>query len=119
MAIQKTIDDLKEKSKDEKKAIAGGIAFMLVVVLFLGWAFFFFKKIQRGQETPQLGGGVQDEFVPSAVRDAQNALLKDTSNIDELRALRDQGSQEYQQGALQEGFQESGGNAFGGSGSPE
>ena len=41
------IDNLRERPQDEKRVIAGWIAVGVVVVLFLIWAFFFFRSIQH------------------------------------------------------------------------
>ena len=45
MAVQKTIDNLKDGPKEDKVAVAGGIAVAVVVVLFAAWAIFFFRGI--------------------------------------------------------------------------
>jgi len=50
MVLQKTVDNLKARSKDERKVIAGGVAIAVIAVLFLGWAFLFLKKIQSGNQ---------------------------------------------------------------------
>ena len=62
MVIQKTLNNLKDKPKDDKKVVAGGIAILVMAVLFVGWAFLFIKKLQRGDATMQIGGTPQDEF---------------------------------------------------------
>lgn len=95
MVIQKTIDNLKEKPKDERKVVAGGIAIMIMTILFIGWVFLFFKKIQHGGDL-QLGGGAQEEFNFSSVREAQRELMEGFSVFDELRAVREQSAERYQ-----------------------
>jgi hypothetical protein len=47
MVIQRTVESLRERPRDERKAVAGGIAIGIVAILFFGWAFLFFKDIQR------------------------------------------------------------------------
>jgi|SRR3989344_939391 len=106
MVIQKAVDNLKEKPKEDRKAIAGGIALTVVVLLLVGWAFLFFKKIQRGAELQQLGGGAQEEFDFSSVREAQRELMEGFSDIDELRAVREQSAEQYQPAPLPENYQE-------------
>ncbi|OGG58038.1 hypothetical protein A2853_00910 [Candidatus Kaiserbacteria bacterium RIFCSPHIGHO2_01_FULL_55_17] len=96
MAIKDTVGSLKERPKDEKKAIAGGIAIAVVVVLLAGWAILFFKKIQRGAELQQLGSGAQEEFDFQSVRDAQQELMQSFSDTNELLEARDQSAQQYQ-----------------------
>jgi len=112
MVIQKTIDNLKDKPNDEKKVVAGGIAIAVVAILFFGWAFLFFKKVQRGEIAPSLGGGAQSEFDFSSVREAQQQLLEDVSTFDELRNVREQSS-ESSAVSVQESYQQSDTDAFG------
>ncbi len=118
MVLQKALESAKDKPKDEKKAIAGGIAIAVVLVLLIGWAFFFFRSIQRGTYEQQLGGGAQDEFNFSTVRDAQNELMKEFSDIDALMEVRQQSSQQYQQN-LDEQSTYDDSNSFGGSGTAD
>src|SRR3989344_7682752 len=113
MVIQKAIDNLKDKPKDDRKAVAGGVAIVVVVVLFLGWAFIFFKNIQRGAQLQQLGGGAQDEFNFSSVREAQEELMQGFSDFDELRNVREESAQGSQPAAVQEDYQASETDQFG------
>lgn len=96
MVFQKALEGAKEKPKDDKKAIAGGIAVAVVIVLLVGWAFFFFRGIQRGVQNQQLGGGAQDEFNFSTVRDAQKDLMGQFSDVDALIEARQQSGSGYQ-----------------------
>ncbi|MBI2610786.1 hypothetical protein HYW60_02530 [Candidatus Kaiserbacteria bacterium] len=96
MVIQKAVDNLKDKPKDEKKAIAGGIAIAVVLILLIGWTLLFFKKIQRGEQLQQLGGGAQDEFNFSNVRDAQEKLMESFNDVDALLEARKESSSQYQ-----------------------
>lgn len=57
MVVQDKIDSLKEKPHEEKRAVAGGIAVAVVIVLLVGWAFLFLRNIQKGAEIPTLQGG--------------------------------------------------------------
>ncbi|TSC86478.1 MAG: hypothetical protein G01um10148_464 [Parcubacteria group bacterium Gr01-1014_8] len=89
MVVQKAIANLKDKSKDEKKAVASGIAIGVVAILLIGWGFLFVKKIQQGGKM-NLGGGRQAEFDFSSVRDAQEQLKQGiNATQDELRAIRE------------------------------
>ena len=80
----------KGQSKDEKTAVAGGIAVFIVIILMLGWGIWFFKKIQSGQQQINLDSGAQGDFNFTATRQAQqqlqNAYGDDT---EELKTIRD------------------------------
>lgn len=90
MVVQKTIDNLKERPKDEKTAVAGGIAITVVLILFIGWGFLFIKKIQKGGELRDLGSGAQEEFNFSSVKEAQKQLQDNFQyTADELRKIRE------------------------------
>lgn len=96
MVLQKALESAKDKPKDEKKAIAGGIAIAVVLVLLVSWAFFFFRNIQRGNYEQQLGGGAQDEFNFSSVRDAQQELMEQFSDVNALLEARQESPSGYQ-----------------------
>lgn len=114
MVIQKTINNLKDKPKDERKAVAGGIAIAVVAILFIGWTFFFFKSIQRGTQLQQLDGGAASEFYSTTVQEAQQQLMEGFSDFDELRALREQyGNQSEPASVQQEAYQYSETDQFG------
>ncbi|MCE9541369.1 hypothetical protein K8R03_02295 [Candidatus Kaiserbacteria bacterium] len=42
--IQRTIEKLRERTEEERAAFAGSVAIGVVIVLFLGWAAFFFSR---------------------------------------------------------------------------
>lgn len=98
MAVQDHIDNLKDRPKDERVAVAGGIASGIVLVILVAWAILFFKNIQRGTQEVNLTGGAQDEFNFSNVKQAQEAL-KETygaSQEDLLQIRNDAASQQLQ-----------------------
>lgn len=66
--MQSTIDKLKEKPKEQKTAVAGGIATVVVAVLLIGWGFYYLKKVLA--ERPV------DEFTSSGV---DYGALRDTN----------------------------------------
>lgn len=74
MVVQRTVDNLKQRPDDEKKAVAGGIAVLVVAVLFAGWAFFFFRSVKNGSIQVDLSSGTQQEFNFSSTVEAQKAL---------------------------------------------
>ena len=105
---------LAERSTDEKTAVAGGIAIAIVIILFIGWVFFFFKKVQRGTIAPTFDNAAQKEFNFGSVREAQEELNKSYQAVtDEFRTIRDEASGAF--GAqLQETVPQDGGaDAFG------
>ena len=90
MVIQKTLNNLKERPTEDKTVIAGSIAVAVVSVLLIAWVIVFFKRIQSGAQQVQLGGGIQDQFDFTSVKEAQQQLQQvyyDTT--DELRQVRD------------------------------
>ncbi|OGG44889.1 hypothetical protein A2673_03330 [Candidatus Kaiserbacteria bacterium RIFCSPHIGHO2_01_FULL_50_13] len=78
------------RSTDEKTAVAGGIAAAIVIILFVGWALFFFKKVQRGAITPTFDNAAQGQFNFDSVRKAQDELSKTYRTVtDEFRTVRE------------------------------
>ncbi len=76
MVLQSSIDSLKEKPHDEKKAVASGIAIGVVIILLVGWGFLFLRKIQKGAGTPTLSGTAvpQDQFDAQFLEQTQQQL---------------------------------------------
>src|SRR3989344_2602337 len=92
MAAQNAIDKLKDGPKDDKVAVASGIAVSIVIVLHAAWTIFFFRRIQTGQQQLELGGGAQDAFNFTSVSEAQNQLKdiynnvnRDQQDLEEIR----------------------------------
>lgn len=114
--MQQTIDNLKDRPKDERKVIAGGIAITVVVVLLVAWGVMFFKGIQTGSQEVNFDSGAQEEFNFSATREAQEQIqVYDAQSAEDLSRLRDdaaaaqlRGEQEINLGDL------GGGDQFGG-----
>ena len=78
--LPKSVDNLKkEGTKEDKVAVASGIAVSVVVILLVAWAIFFLRGLSRGSQDMQLGG-IQDQFNFKSVQDAQQALENDLSN---------------------------------------
>ncbi len=74
MVVQKTIGNLKDRPKDERKVVAGGIAIFVISVLLIAWAILFFRRIQSGQLQVNLDSGAQNEFNPTATQQAQQQI---------------------------------------------
>ena len=99
MVIQKAVDNLKNRPEDERKAVAGGIAVLIVAILLVGWIVHFLKKIQSGNaQAEQLGNGLKGQFDVSPITEAQKQLVNSYKNTtDELKAIRDQAAQQQVQ----------------------
>ena len=95
MATQSTIDTLKDKPHDEKRAVAGGIAVAVVAILLVGWAFMFLRNIQRGSEIPTLQGAAvpEDQLNAQFIQATQQQLDEYYQQSDDkYRDLRNTGS---------------------------
>ena len=111
MVAQKTLDNLKSGPKDDKVAVASGVAISVVVVLLVAWAIFFFKNIQKNAVQLDLSGGAQDEFNFTGVKEAQEKLKQEYSNTtDEFLQLRNDAVSQQMQFQQQTGVQETQGN---------
>ena len=89
MVVKKTIDTLKERPDEEKKAVASGVAIGFVVILLIAWGFFFVRKVQNSGAL-NLSGGAQDEFNFTSVKEAQQQLKQNyASTSEEFRQIRD------------------------------
>jgi preprotein translocase subunit SecF len=81
MAVQKTFNNLKQNgSKDDKVAVASGVAISVVVVLLGAWAIFFFRGIRNGSQQINLSGGAQSQFNFQNVTEAQQQLQQQLSS---------------------------------------
>ena len=63
MVIQRTIENLRERSTDERRAVALGIAIFVVAVLFFAWAIFFFRKVQNGTTPTDVNAGLTSKII--------------------------------------------------------
>jgi len=101
MVVQKTIDNLKGRPKDERVAVAGGVAVTVMIILFLGWAIYFFHEIRSGAVKPTFQGAGQ-QFDAEGLQQAQAALDQEkTQGSADLTTLPDQAAQQ-QIGAQQQ-----------------
>lgn len=99
--MKQVVDGLKDRPKDEKQAVAGGVAIFIVTIIFIAWAFFFFKKIARGGDVNIPFGGVQQDVVQGAsLNQAKDDFLRSYNDATaDLRAIRDQAAQNSAYGA--------------------
>jgi hypothetical protein len=91
MVVEKTLNNLREKPHNEKTAVAGGIAVAVVIILLVGWGFFFLRKVQRESVRTLEGTAVpSDQFNLDLIRDTERQLSEMYENsAEELRGLRD------------------------------
>ena len=76
MVLKRAITHLRGRPKDERVAVAGGIATAVAILLLVSWAVFFFKNIQSGAVQIQAPTGLKEKvFNMQAVNDAQQQLL--------------------------------------------
>ncbi|HTR18922.1 MAG TPA: hypothetical protein VMH91_03025 [Candidatus Paceibacterota bacterium] len=47
MVVRRTLNKLRTRSREDRMAIAGWIAIVVVVVLFIGWVVYFFQSITQ------------------------------------------------------------------------
>ena|SRR3989344_3355222 len=97
MVIQRAVNHLRERPKDEKKVVAGGIAILVIVVLFFVWSILFLKKIQNGNQSFERNTTTQGEDISTSVREAQEDLQNMFTNFGELEAAREQGTSQQSQ----------------------
>jgi len=102
MVIQKTLNNLKGGAKEDKVAVASGVAISVVVLLLALWAFYFLHRIASGSQQLNLTGGVQSQFNFQNVTQAQQQLQQQFgSPTDDLQEVRAQ-SQEGNGGQMQD-----------------
>ncbi len=91
MVVQKTINNLKERPKDEKTVVATGGAVFVVIILLIGWGLWFAHNIRTGGSfNTYVGDKPQDRFVAPAIRESEKSLEGTIrSDSDMLRELRE------------------------------
>ncbi len=77
MVVQRTIDNLKERPKHERKAVASWIAIGLIVILLIGWAIVFFSRIRSAAQD----SNIQDQAA-STVPVQTNPVTTNTYQTD-------------------------------------
>jgi preprotein translocase subunit SecF len=121
MVVQKTFNNLKAGPKEDKVAVASGIAISVVIVLLGGWAIYFLHSIQTGSQQLKLGGGAQSQFNFQNVTEAQQQLQQDfgsqTQDLQDVQAQSAQGNSNVMQTQPMQVDGSYGADQFGGSGS--
>lgn len=86
--VQQALSNLKQGPKEDKVAVAGGIAVSVVVVLLVVWAVFFLRGLRNGGEQLDFSSGAQDQFNASNVREAQRQIQENLTTTNELLEIR-------------------------------
>ncbi len=81
MAIQKTVDNLKDRPKDERQAVAIGTAGVVVLLLLVGWAFYFLKSIHSEQQSAGQTYDVPDLSTPTYQNNAPSNNYQGTDQF--------------------------------------
>jgi len=79
------------QSKDEKKAVAGSVAVLMMSLLLVGWVFFFLKKVARGEPVETAWGPQNDVLDFTNLKEATEQFSDvyfDTKT--ELQNIRDE-----------------------------
>ena len=64
MVVQRTINNLKERPKDERKVIATWIAIGIVIILLVGWALVSFARIRTNALNPNIQNSQDASTIP-------------------------------------------------------
>jgi len=120
MVVQKTFNSLKAGPKEDKVAVASGIAVSVVVVLLGGWAIYFFHNVARNSQNLNLSSGAQDQFNFQNVTEAQQQLQQDfgsqTQDLQDVQAQSAQGNSGVMQTQQMQIDSGNNSNQFGGNG---
>lgn len=99
MVIGKTVDTLKERPKEERTAVAASVAVFVVVILIIGWAFFFVKKLAKEPPSRIQGPAGADDSIfdfsslDKATQEFTESYSTTRSQIESLR--NEAADQEY------------------------
>jgi len=89
--MKKAVDDLKGKPKEERTAVAGSIAVMVVVLLLVGWGFFFLKRITSGAPVQTTWGPQNDVVDFGNLQQAADSFSSSYFDAtEELKRIRDE-----------------------------
>jgi hypothetical protein len=93
MAVRRTIENLRERSKEDRTAIAAWTALAVVAILFLGWAVYFFNSI-KATPAPDFQGA-SDSLNSSGLSQAGQALQQAYGSTTQF--IESQGNLQLQQ----------------------
>jgi hypothetical protein len=86
MVIQRTIESLKERPHEERRAVALSISIGVMAVLFIGWSVFFFRT-QNIAQVQQVPDAYKDAVanVQEAYNQSQTGWVSEATNDSEVR----------------------------------
>ena len=94
MAIKNAVNNLRNRPKADRAAVASGIATTVVALLFLGWAIIFFHNMRSfNAQTQSANNEAQSQLDTAALNEAKRLLTNPQGNaVDQLQATPDQTS---------------------------
>lgn len=78
MVLQRTIDNLRERPKEERRAVALGISIAVMLILLIGWGMFFIRTVQTTQILPAI------EYDDASIQTAAGAASDYTGWVSSL-----------------------------------
>lgn len=82
MVLQKAVDNMKGRPQDERKAVAGGIAVMVVAVLVVVWSILFLRGLRHTAVDQQTGGATNELRQLREQSAAQQAQIVPAGELD-------------------------------------
>lgn len=93
MVTESPLERLRGKPREEKMTLAASIAIVVIIVLAIGWAIVFAKRLQgSGASQLHTGGIIQDDLDFNSANEAQQRLQNayHAAPTPEMEALRDE-----------------------------
>jgi hypothetical protein len=84
MVLQRTLNNLRERPKEERTAIAAWIAIGVVALLFAGWLIFFFNSIRTSPapDLQQIGSSLDQNGLSQADQQFEQAYGSSTQFVE-------------------------------------
>ena len=88
--MKETVQNLKDRPKEDRVAVAGGMAIMVMVLILVVWGYIFLQKLAHGEPIETNWGPREDVVDLSGLKEATEQFNKTYNNTqDELRQIRD------------------------------
>jgi uncharacterized protein (DUF1330 family) len=92
--MKDTVNNLKERPKEDRVAVATSVAGVVMIIIFIGWGYFFLKKIAAGEPVETSWGAREDVVDFSSIEEATRQFNETYYNAqEELRQIRDAAAQ--------------------------